>query len=111
MAFALSNAAAFLNYAAIHAAGFLLSLYLQIVTGLSPRYAGLVLVAMPLVQATLSPLAGRLSDRIEPRVLASVGMGFTAVALVSMTRLGIDTPVYQVVAGLALLGLGAGLFS
>ena len=109
--FALSNAAAFLNYAAIHAAGFLLSLYLQIVTGLSPRYAGLVLVAMPLVQATLSPLAGRLSDRIEPRILASVGMGFTAIALVSMTRLGIDTPIHQVVAGLALLGLGAGLFS
>ena len=109
--FALSNVAAFLNYAAIHAAGFLLSLYLQIVMGLSPRYAGLTLIAMPVVQATLSPLAGRLSDRIEPRVIASLGMGFTAAALLFLTRLGADTPIHLVVAALALLGLGVALFS
>ena len=111
VSFALSNVAAFLNYAAIHAAGFLLSLYLQIVTGLSPRYAGIVLVAMPVVQAVLSPFAGRLSDRIEPRVLASVGMVITVLGLVTLATIGVNTHLYLVVAGLALLGLGVALFS
>jgi hypothetical protein len=35
--------------------------------------AGLVLVAQLVVMATFSPPAGRLSDRIEPRVVASEG--------------------------------------
>lgn len=111
LSFALSNVAAFLNYAAIHAASFLLSLYLQIVTGLSPRYAGLTLLAMPVVQAVLSPMAGRLSDRIEPRVLASAGMAVTVMGLVALTGLGTDSSLYRVVAGLALLGFGVALFS
>ena len=81
MSFALSNIAALLNYSAFFAATFLLSLYLQIVTGLSPRTAGLVLVAMPVIQALISPVAGRLSDRREPRVLASAPAGFIAEGL------------------------------
>jgi len=111
LSFALSNVAAFLNYAAIHAASFLLSLYLQIVTGLSPRYAGLTLLAMPVVQALLSPIAGRLSDRVEPRVLASAGMAVTVVGLATLTGLRVDSSLTNVVGGLALLGFGVALFS
>jgi len=111
LVFALSNLAALLNYAATFAAGFLLSLYLQIVSGLSPGTAGIVLVAMPAVQAVLSPMAGRLSDRVEPRALASAGMGVTVLALVTMTQLGLETPLYLIVGGLALLGFGVGIFS
>jgi len=111
LAFALSNLAALLNYAATFAAGFLLSLYLQIVSGLSPGTAGIVLVAMPAVQAVLSPMAGRLSDRIEPRILASAGMGVTVFALVTLTQLGLETPLYHIVGGLALMGFGVGIFS
>jgi EmrB/QacA subfamily drug resistance transporter len=109
--FAMSNVAALLNYSATFAAGFLLSLYLQLVVGLSPRTAGLTLVAMPIVQAFVSPLAGRLSDRMEPRVLASIGMGLTAVALLMMSRLNAETGVWHVAPALMLLGLGVGLFS
>ena len=64
--FAFSNLAAFINYSATFAVGFLLSLYLQYIRGLTPGNAGVVLVAMPVVQAVFSPLTGRLSDRIEP---------------------------------------------
>ncbi|MDD5591281.1 MAG: MFS transporter, partial [Dehalococcoidales bacterium] len=79
--FAFSNLATLLNYSALFAVGFLLSLYLQYIKGLDPQNAGLILVAMPAVQAALSPLAGRLSDRIEPRILASIGMGINAIGL------------------------------
>ncbi|HHE41798.1 MAG TPA: MFS transporter [Dehalococcoidia bacterium] len=109
--FALSNVAALLNYMATYAAGFLLSLYLQLVAGLPPRTAGFVLIAMPAIQALVSPLAGRLSDRVEPRFLASLGMGLTVAALLVLSRLSAESPVVHVIVGLLVLGLGVGLFS
>ena len=109
--FALSNVAALLNYMATFAAGFLLSLYLQLVSGLSPQSAGFVLIAMPAIQAFVSPLAGRLSDRVEPRFLASLGMGLTVAALLMLSQLTPESPVLHVIAGLLTLGLGVGLFS
>jgi EmrB/QacA subfamily drug resistance transporter len=109
--FALSNIAALVNYSATSAVGFLLSLYLQYARGLDARGAGLVLVAGPVVQAAISPLAGRLSDKVEPRIVASIGMGLTVVGLVSFSFLGSSTPLGLIVAGLVLLGAGFGLFS
>ena len=111
MPFAMSNLAAFLNYSAFYAATFLLSLYLQIAAGLTPRATGIVLVSMPVIQAVVSPIAGRLSDRIEPRILASVGMALTAGALFAMSRLDTVSPLALVILALALLGLGVGIFS
>ena len=109
--FALSNVAALVNYSATSAVSFLLSLYLQYARGLDARATGLVLVAGPAVQAAVSPLAGRLSDRVEPRIVASIGMGLTVVGLVSFAFLGNVTPFGLVVAGQVLLGAGFGLFS
>ena len=109
--FALSNLAALINYSATFAVAFLLSLYLQYIKGLSPQNAGLILVAAPVVQAIFSPLAGRLSDRIEPRILASVGMGLTATGLVLFTSLSEKTSLGFIVAGLVILGFGFALFS
>lgn len=109
--FAMSNIAAFLNYSSFYAATFLLSIYLQVATGLSPRTAGLVLVSMPVIQAFVSPLSGRLSDRVEPRFLASGGMALATGALFAMSRLDTVSPVVMVVLALALLGLGVGIFS
>jgi len=56
--FAFSNLAALVNYSATFAISFLLSLYLQYVMGFTPRDAGLVLIAQPLVMALFSPAAG-----------------------------------------------------
>jgi len=110
-AFAFSNLAALLHYAATFAVGFLLSLYLQSVRGLDVRSAGLVLLAQPVLMALLSPLAGRLSDRVEPRLVASAGMVLTGTSLGLFALLSPATPVASVLAGLALLGTGFGLFS
>jgi EmrB/QacA subfamily drug resistance transporter len=90
--FAFSNLAALINYSATSAVTFLLSLYLQYIKALSPQQAGLVLVAQPIVQATFSPLAGGLSDRIEPRIVASVGMALTATGLALLILLNPATP-------------------
>ncbi len=110
-AFAFSNLAALINYSSTFAVSYLLSLYLQYVHGLPPGSAGLVLVAQPAVQALFSPAAGRASDRVEPRILASAGMGFTVIGLVALSFLGQGTPLVRVVLGLVFLGMGFGLFS
>jgi len=110
-AFAFSNLAALINYSATFAVGFLLSLYLQYIQGLSPRKAGLILIAQPVVMAVFSPLAGRLSDRVEPRLLASAGMGLSSVGLFLLSFLGRTSSLTSVGASLVVLGFGFALFS
>ena len=85
--FAFSSLAALINYSATFAVTFLLSLYFQYIQSFPPQKAGLVLMAQPIVQALFSPLAGRLSDRIEPAILASLGMAITAAGLLALTVL------------------------
>jgi EmrB/QacA subfamily drug resistance transporter len=108
--FTFSCLAALINYAATFAVAFLLSLYLQQLRGFSPQQAGMLLVVQPLVQAALSPLAGRLSDRVEPRTVASVGMGMTLAGLVLLVFLGPGTSIYYVGGCLVFLGIGFALF-
>jgi EmrB/QacA subfamily drug resistance transporter len=108
--FALSNLAALVNYAATFAVGFLLSLYLQYVKGMGAQAAGLLLVVQPALMTAVSPFAGRLSDRVESRIVASIGMGVTAAGLALLCALG-TTPLAFVAGCLALLGCGFGLFS
>ncbi|MEW6771369.1 MAG: MFS transporter [Bacillota bacterium] len=109
--FAFSNLAALINYSATFAVGFLLSLYLQYIKGLAEQSAGFVLVSQPVVMAVFSPFAGRLSDRIEPRLVASTGMALTAAGLFLLTFLNENTALGFIVAILGLLGLGFALFS
>jgi len=109
--FAFSNLAALINYSATFAVSFLLSLYLQYVKGLSPQSAGLVLLAQPAVQAVMSPFSGRLSDKVEPRIVASAGMTLTFAGLFLFAFLNEGTALNLIVANLSLLGLGFALFS
>ena len=109
--FAMSSLAALINYAATSAVGFLLSLYLQYVRGLSPSQAGLVLIAQPVMMMLVSPFAGGLSDRVEPRFVASLGMGLSALGLGALAFIGLETPVVLVAACLVVLGIGFGLFT
>ncbi|MEJ2718471.1 MAG: MFS transporter [Deltaproteobacteria bacterium] len=109
--FAFSSLAALINYSATFAITFLLSLYLQYIKGLSPETAGMVLVAQPIMMAGFSPLAGKLSDRIEPQKVASLGMGIIAVGLLIMSFLSRQTSLVLIVLDLLMLGFGFALFS
>lgn len=109
--FAFSNLAALINYAATFAVGFMLSLYLQKVRMLTPQIAGTILIAQPIVQAIFSPVAGRLSDKVEPRTLASLGMAVICVGLLMLTVVSLTTPIAYIIACLVLLGFGFALFS
>jgi EmrB/QacA subfamily drug resistance transporter len=109
--FAFSNLAALINYSATFAIVFLLSLYLQKIQGMSPRYAGSVLVAQPAMMALFSPVAGRLSDRIQPRYLATIGMTICTIGLFAFAFLTGGTPVWMILSVLVWVGLGFAFFS
>lgn len=109
--FAFSNLAALINYSATSALGFLLSFYLQIVLGFDSQIAGLILLFQPVMMAVLSPFAGNLSDRVEPRTLSSLGMGLTALGLFVFAFISQTTPVWQIILTLGVMGVGFALFS
>jgi EmrB/QacA subfamily drug resistance transporter len=109
--FLFSNLAALINYSATFAITFLLSLFLQYVRGFSAQAAGLILVSQPVVMALFSPFAGRLSDRLDARVVASVGMSITVVGLATLIFLHPSSGLPHIVGNLMFLGLGFALFS
>jgi EmrB/QacA subfamily drug resistance transporter len=110
-AFAFSNLAALINYSATFAVGFLLSFYLQYIKGYNPQKAGLILVSQPIIMAVFSPLAGKISDKTEPRVVASAGMIITTIGLFILIFLKPDTSIIFILVSLVFLGFGFALFS
>jgi len=62
------------------------------------------------VQAMFSFFSGRLSDRVDPRILASTGMGVTVVGLFLLVFLGPETKVEFIIGSLVVLGFGSPFF-
>ncbi len=110
-AYTFSNLAALLNYAATYAITYLLSIYLQVIAGFSSQTAGLILIVQPAIMAVLTPGMGKISDRVSPYKLASLGMGFCAAALFILAFLQINTPLWVIILVLAFAGVGFGVFS
>lgn len=108
---AFSNLSAFIHYSATYAVSFLLSLYLQLIKGFNPQDAGIILICQPIMQAIFSPLAGRLSDRIEPQLVASIGLAITTIGLFMFVFLTNDTSFIFIIVSLIILGFGFSLFS
>jgi len=109
--FVYSNLAALISYTSIFAISFLMSLYLQYIKGFSAEQTGWVLVVQPFFQTALSPLSGRLSDKIEPRIVASAGMACIFAGLTILSLISGDAPIPVIIGILALLGVGFALFS
>jgi len=108
--FSFSCLAAMLNYSATSATAFLLSIRLQYSMGYSEQTAGLILITQPIIQALFSPVFGALSDRFSSRILASMGMGTAAIAVLWFFMQG-DSSLPAILFGLGMAGMGYALFS
>lgn len=103
--------AAMLQSLAMFAVNFLIVFYLQGVRGYSPLTAALLLIPLPLVSSVVGPLSGLLADHIGARIPATIGVLLQAAALVwFITRLAPATAYWEIALGLAVMGLGGGLF-
>lgn len=109
--FSFSSMATFINYASYYSFMFFFSLYLQFVKGLPPKFAGLLFVVQPLMQAILSPIAGRLADSYPPARIATAGMAVCTVGVFMAATIDAGTSLILILVIASLVGLSLGLFS
>jgi len=109
--FATANLAALLNYMALYAIAILTAVHLQLVQGRSAKVTGWIMLGQPLMQACLSPLSGRLSDRVGSRVLSTTGMVLVALGMALLGTLGRSASMLPVLVALATVGVGMAAFS
>ena len=85
---------------------FLAPLLLEGSSGLTPAAAGLILAPGAVAVAVLSPLAGKLSDRLGPRSVLLFGLTFMFISTLAISSFAIGAAPYVLAAGLLLLGIG-----
>lgn len=108
--FAVSTVSPILNYICLYSVTFVLPFFLILARGLSAAQAGLILAAQPLVMAVTAPFSGSLSDRVGSRIPTTLGMSLLASGLSVLSLMRRTSPLGLTVAGLAICGLGTGLF-
>jgi EmrB/QacA subfamily drug resistance transporter len=105
----LSTIIVLLNFFALFGVLFFVGLYLQSVHGYSPVAAGVRLLPLTVTFALSSNLGARLTNRFGPWLPITVGLLATAVALLSLTTLQVDSPYIHLWPPFILIGLGIGL--
>ena len=109
--FTSSNIAALCSYIAVMVVTTILNYHFQYVRGWDAQMSGMILIITPILMAIMAPNAGKLSDKVHPQKLAALGMGIATAALLILTFLNGNTPLYLVVIAMILQGIGMGLFS
>ena len=99
-----------LTYGATSAVSFFMSLYLQVIGTLTPMEAGVVMIAMPVIQMIFSPIAGRLSDKIGGRVLMVAGLFVTGIGMALFGFIGTEYNQTAIILNLTVVGFGIALF-
>ena len=89
---------------------FLMPLYAQIVLGLSPFFAGLLIVPLSVTLTVSSQLVGRMAGRFSARIVSTAGLVCTSTGVLGMSFLGPNASYPGMVGLLVLAGLGGGLF-
>jgi EmrB/QacA subfamily drug resistance transporter len=108
--FSSANAVTFVVYAAIGGMLFLLPIQLQQAAAYSPLESGAALVPLTVVMLLLSARAGRLAQRIGPRLPMALGPVVAGAGLALLTRVGRDSPYLgTVLPGVLVFSLGVSL--
>ncbi|MBX7059929.1 MAG: MFS transporter [Leptospirales bacterium] len=89
---------------------FLLPFYWQDLRGYSAQSAGLLILPMPLTLMIVAPLAGRLSDALGTRGIATAGLALIALAFALLRSISETSSAARVVSYLMVFGAGYGMF-
>jgi EmrB/QacA subfamily drug resistance transporter len=109
--FSAATASAMINYIGYSTLAFLVPFYLVDGMGYGATNAGILIMTMPITMMLCAPLSGWLSDRIGPRIPASVGMALLSAGIFMFSRLGAAPSAKEIVPRLIVAGMGLGLFS
>ncbi|MDV3293198.1 MAG: MFS transporter [Nitrososphaerales archaeon] len=103
--------AQFLNAVAFGAFTLIISLYLQLVQGLSPLQAGIAILPFDVSFLLTGPLSGRLSDRFGTMPFTTAGLAIVSLSLFLFSTVGPVTPYATLVIYLLICGAGMGFFA
>jgi EmrB/QacA subfamily drug resistance transporter len=104
-----ANLVGFLVTFAMFAQFFFVTLYMQNVLNYSPLQTGLRFLPSTLVIIVMGPLAGRLTDKVGPRPLMTLGLIVVAAAIGIQSRITVHSGYGLLLPGFVLMGLGMGL--
>ncbi|WP_457550443.1 MFS transporter [Archaeoglobus sp.] len=103
--------ALFITFFGISSSLFVIPYYLQGLKGLSAEDAGYWMLAIPFVNTFVAPLAGKLSDRINPKYMMCIGPLFFAWGMFNMTKISIGMGYWDFFFKLIPMGIGMGLIT
>src|SRR4051794_9022886 len=87
---------------------FFLALYMQNILGYSPLQTGARFLPTTLLVMVCGPLAGRLADRIGPRIPLVIGLACVTISLAWQSRITVDTSFAYLLPAFMILGVGMG---
>ncbi len=89
--FLVMSVVGFVFGAGLYGSTYLVPLFLQLIQGMSPTDAGVMMIPAGLVLGVIFPVAGRLADRMDLRILISLGIVFFAASFYLMNDADADT--------------------
>ncbi|MBU0675794.1 MAG: MFS transporter [Proteobacteria bacterium] len=108
--FSMGILSAVLSFATLFAAIMLTPFFLDRVLGLPASRMGLIMTALPAAIMLTAPVSGYLSDRIERRIIATLGIFIATAAMFSLTSLEPTSGQIGISIRLAILGCGQAMF-
>jgi len=99
-----------INVTAFSSLALLLSLYFQLVVGLSPLDAGIRLLPLDVSTLLVAPLSGRMSDRFGQVPFITAGLCLVSIGTYLFSTVEASTPYVTVVVYMILLGVATSMF-
>ena len=110
-AFSLGNVSSLFMFFGMFGSIFLLTQFFQTVQGYSPLSSGLRILPWTLAPMFVAPVAGILSDRIDPKKILGTGLTLQAIALGWIAFVSTPTTPYsELIAPFIIAGVGMALF-
>ena len=106
--YGVSLTAVSLAFFALSGITFSLPFYLQIVRGYSTLTAGLCFLPFAVGQLLAAPRSAAMVARFGYKPVMTVGLAIVSLALLSLSRIGLETPIWMVLTGFFFFGLGMG---
>jgi EmrB/QacA subfamily drug resistance transporter len=108
--FNISLLCAFISFTVIFCHNIIYPFYLQHLIKISPARSGLFMVVFPIFAGIFAPLSGYISDKIGGEIPTFLGLSSTVIGLVIMSSLNSSSTYFHIILGVAILGIGNGLF-
>lgn len=88
---------------------FLLPIFLQNSLGYTALQAGMVFFPVGILQAFIAPIAGQLTDKLNPKIPAMIGIVILGISMYLFSFFSLQTTHAQIMLPMYLRGLGIGL--